>query len=87
MYRFDEGDTDTISDTSLAVMCVMCTGLMKVTETLCLIPACCDVCCVYQFGGNDTDTTSDIYLAMMCIAVCAGLVLGTQTLCLISVLL
>ena len=87
MYRFDEGDTHTMSDTCLAVMCVVCTGLMNVTQTLHLIPASCDVCCAYKFGGNDTDTTSNIYLAMMCIVVCAGLVEMTQTHHLIPVLL
>ena len=38
VYRFGEGDTDTASDTCLAVMCGVCTGLMKVTQTLHLIP-------------------------------------------------
>ena len=87
MYKFDEGDADTMSDTCLAVMCVVRAGLMKVTQTLHLIPASCDVCCAYKFGGNDTDTTSNIYLAMMCIVVCAGLVEMTQTHHLIPVLL
>ena len=37
MCRFG-GDRDTASDTCLAVRCVVCTGLMKVTHILCLIP-------------------------------------------------
>ena len=67
MCRFSGDDTDASSDTCLAIMCiVVCAGLVKVTQTLRLIPACYAVCCAYKFDGNDTDATSDIYLAVYC---------------------
>ena len=37
MCRFG-GDRDAASDTCLAVMCVVCAGLVKVTQILSLIP-------------------------------------------------
>ena len=87
MYWFDEGDRDITCDTCLAMLCVVHTGLVKVTQTLRLIPACCNVCHVYWFGGDDTDTTSDTCLAVTYIVVCTGLMNVSQILCVIPILL